>query len=212
MKESGIALIAGLGNPGDQYTATRHNVGFWFIEQLQREFQINFSLEKKFKAEIGHFIHNGNTIRVIAPNTFMNLSGESIAPMASFYRIEPANILVVHDELDLSPGSLRLKVGGGHGGHNGLRDIVSKLGTPDFLRLRIGIGHPGPNRDVSGYVLKRPLVSEQNTIESAIQRAINNLPDILSGDYQKAMNQLHTESEESDLDNNSTIESDHRGD
>jgi len=193
MNRAGIALLAGLGNPGDKYSATRHNVGFWLIKRLQREFQINFSTEKKFKAETGRFDCNSNDIRVIMPNTFMNLSGESVAPMASFYQIDPSQLLVIHDELDLAPGSVRLKIGGGHGGHNGLRNIVAKLGSSDFLRLRIGIGHPGLNRNVSGYVLKKPPLSDKGLIENAIDRAINIFPDIVAGNYQAAMNKLHTE-------------------
>lgn len=193
MSQTGIALIAGLGNPGNEYTITRHNVGFWFIERLQKEFHINFSLEKKFKAEVARFSYGDQQIRVVVPNTFMNLSGQSIAPLASFYRIEPHRILVVHDELDLPPGLARLKIGGGHGGHNGLRDIVSRLGSSDFLRLRIGIGHPGTGKDVSGYVLKRPMLTEQQAIESAIDETIRVLPDIFQGNYNKAMTALHTD-------------------
>ena len=191
MTSNGIALIAGLGNPGSQYTATRHNVGFWFIERLQREFSINFSLEKKFKAETGQFNFKDRLVRVVAPNTFMNLSGQSVAPMASFYRIPPEQILVIHDELDFDPGIARFKAGGGHGGHNGLRDIVSKLGSNNFQRIRIGIGHPGNSRDVSNFVLKRPPLDQTNKIEASIDRSIAVLPDILSGNYQQAMNNLH---------------------
>lgn len=192
---SGISLIAGLGNPGSQYTTTRHNVGFWFLERLQREYQVSFSLQKKFKAEVGTFVYEGRNVRVVAPTTFMNLSGQSVAPLASFYRVDPSEILVVHDELDLSPGIARLKIGGGHGGHNGLRDIVQKLGSKAFLRLRIGIGHPGSASAVSGYVLKRPSISDQKLIENSLDDTIRVFAQILSGDYAKAMNTLHTESE-----------------
>lgn len=195
MAQAGIALIAGLGNPGNQYLETRHNVGFWLLERLQHNYSITFATEKKFKAKTARFECNGKSIRIIAPDTFMNLSGQSIAPMASFYRIVPSQILVIHDELDLPPGSARLKIGGGHGGHNGLRDIVGKLGGTDFLRLRIGIGHPGVDRDVSGYVLSKPPSSERVLIKEAIDRMIGVLPDVVCGDYQKAMNQLHGETE-----------------
>ncbi len=191
MNQTGIALIAGLGNPGKQYIETRHNVGFWFIERLQRQYQIHFNLEKKFKAETGSFLFNGRQIRVIVPNTFMNLSGQSVAPMASFYRISTPSLLVVHDELDLPAGTVRIKVGGGHGGHNGVRDISSRIGSSDFVRLRIGIGHPGSERDVSNYVLKRPNRDDQAKIEDSIDRAIDIFPDLLAGDLQKAMNSLH---------------------
>ena len=132
-----VILLAGLGNPGDRYAATRHNVGHWFIERLQQQYPINFKLEKKFKAETGYFVHDDQTIRIVVPNTYMNLSGQSVAPMAAFYRIPAEQILVVHDELDLDPGTARLKSGGGHGGHNGLRDITRCLGTGDYCRLRI---------------------------------------------------------------------------
>lgn len=204
MKQTGIALIAGLGNTGNQYSATRHNVGFWFLQHLQRQYPIQFTIEKKFKAETDLFTCNGRQVRLIAPRTFMNISGQSVAPMASFYRIEPPQILVIHDELDLQPGIARLKIGGGHGGHNGLRDIAAKLGSTDFLRIRIGIGHPntnentnkaGVNQDVSGYVLQKPRLNEQKLIEKAIDKAIRVLPDIVCGDYQKAMNALHGEAQ-----------------
>ena len=201
MSDNNIALIAGLGNPGNRYTETRHNVGFWFIERMQSTYSISFRQENKFKAETGHFTFDNRAVRVIAPETFMNLSGQSVAPMASFYRIEPAQILVVHDELDLQPGTIKLKVGGGHGGHNGLRDIASRLGSTNFIRLRIGIGHPGDSKRVSGYVLKRPTLTEQKLIEHSIDRAIEHLPDILSGDYQKVMNQLHTPNQSKEIDN-----------
>ena len=204
MEQAGIALIAGLGNPGNQYSATRHNVGFWFLQRLQHQYQLALTVEKKFKAETTLFECNGQRVRLIAPRTFMNLSGQSIAPMASFYRIKPAQILVIHDELDLPVGRVRLKSGGGHGGHNGLRDIIAKLGRADFLRMRIGIGHPntnetntnenvkaGTNHDVAGYVLQKPRLNEQKLIESAIDKAIGVLPDVVCGNLQKAMNTLH---------------------
>jgi PTH1 family peptidyl-tRNA hydrolase len=193
VNQTAISLIAGLGNPGKQYIETRHNVGFWFIERLQQQFHIHFNLEKKFKAETGAFLFDDRQIRVIVPNTFMNLSGQSVAPMAAFYRIATPNLLVIHDELDLPPGSVRIKVGGGHGGHNGIRDISSRLGSSDFVRLRIGIGHPGSARDVSSYVLKRPNRDDQTKIEDSIDRAIGVFPDLLAGDFQKAMNSLHGE-------------------
>ncbi|NKB77919.1 MAG: aminoacyl-tRNA hydrolase [Gammaproteobacteria bacterium] len=194
MTQSGISLIAGLGNPGNQYAETRHNVGFWFLERMQTEFRFQMSLEKKFKAAIGSFSFENKQIRVVSPHTFMNLSGQSVAPLAAFYRIEPAQILVVHDELDLQPGVVRLKSGGGHGGHNGLRDIIPKVGSAEFLRLRIGIGHPGTGRDVSGYVLGKPNRSDQALIEDSIDRIIRLMPEVLSGKYQKAMNELHSSS------------------
>jgi PTH1 family peptidyl-tRNA hydrolase len=196
MTQSGIALVAGLGNHGSQYALTRHNVGFWFIERLQREYSVNFSLERKFKAETGRIELDGQAVRIAVPNTFMNLSGQSIAPLVAYYRIEPRQILVIHDDLDLAPGTARLKIGGGHGGHNGLRDIISRLGSDSFVRLRLGIGHPGPGSDVSAYVLRKPLPSEQKLIEDAIEGAMRVFPDVVTGNYARAMNQLHTQTPE----------------
>ncbi len=194
MKPTGIALIAGLGNPGSQYAATRHNVGFWFMDRLQLRYPINFSSNKKFKAKTGEFRHQNEVVRAVAPSTFMNLSGESIAPMASFYRIEPEQILVIHDDLDFDPGVVRFKAGGGHGCHNGLRNIADRLGSGNFPRIRIGIGHPGIHRDVSNYVLTRPPLAEVRKIEDAIDRAVAVMPEVLAGNYQQAMNTLHRDS------------------
>lgn len=186
MNQTGINLIAGLGNAGEKYIETRHNVGFWFIEQLQQQHHLSFGIEKKFKAETAQFNHDGKLIRVIVPNNFMNLSGQSIAPMASFYRVAPAHILVIHDDLELDPGNIKLKLGGGHSGHNGLRDICSRLGSNDFVRLRVGIGRPNSAADVAGYVLKRPSRDEHSKIQSAIERGVDALPALLSGDYEQA--------------------------
>ncbi len=194
MKPAEIALVAGLGNPGQQYAATRHNAGFWFMERLQSGYRITPSAERKFKAKTGQFRHQDKVIRTVTPCTFMNLSGESIASMASFYRIPPKRILVIHDEVDFEPGVARFKTGGGHGGHNGLRSIIARLGCGDFPRIRIGIGHPGNHRDVSTFVLSRPPLNEVRRIEDAIDRAIAVMPDILSGNYQQAMNTLHRNS------------------
>ena len=201
MASPGIALIAGLGNPGARYAATRHNVGFQFIARLQAETGLTLAREKRFNAEVGRLPGaagraGGNpAVRVILPATFMNLSGQAVAPLASFYRISPAQILVVHDELDLAPGVARLKRGGGHGGHNGLRDLIARLGGGDFLRLRIGIGHPGPGgkQEVSSYVLGKPDPAERARIDSAIDRALQVLDTVLSGDVDAAMHKLHTE-------------------
>ncbi|MDD9854587.1 MAG: aminoacyl-tRNA hydrolase [Gammaproteobacteria bacterium] len=201
MASPGIALIAGLGNPGARYAATRHNAGFQFIARLQAETGLTLAREKRFNAEVGRLPGpagraGGNpAVRVMTPATFMNLSGQAVAPLASFYRIPPAQILVVHDELDLAPGVARLKRGGGHGGHNGLRDLIARLGGGDFLRLRIGIGHPGPGgkQEVSSYVLGKPDAAERALIDSAIDRALQVLDTVLSGDVDAAMHKLHTE-------------------
>ena len=164
------------------------------MDRLQTGYQITFSTEKKFKAKTGQFRHQNEVVRVVTPCTFMNLSGESIAPMASFYRIEPEQILVIHDDLDFDPGVVRFKTGGGHGCHNGLRNIVDRLGCGNFPRIRIGIGHPGSHRDVSNFVLASPSLAEVRKIEDAIDRAIAVMPDILSGNYPQAMNTLHRNS------------------
>jgi len=201
MASPGIALIAGLGNPGARYVATRHNAGFQFIARLQAATGLTLAREKRFNAEVGRLPGpagraDGNPApRVMMPATFMNLSGQAVAPLASFYRISPAQILVVHDELDLAPGVARLKRGGGHGGHNGLRDLIARLGGGDFLRLRIGIGHPGPGgkQEVSSYVLGKPDPAERARIDSAIDRALQVLDTVLSGDVDAAMHKLHTE-------------------
>ena len=190
----GIALIAGLGNPGERYAATRHNAGFRFIERLQSSRGFPLAHEKRFKAECGSVTVNGTRVRVMAPDTLMNLSGQAVAPLSAFYRIPPEQILVVHDELDLAPGDARLKMSGGHGGHNGLRDIIARLGSRDFLRLRIGIGHPGPNRDVSAYVLSKPEAHDQPLIEKAMENSLEVLDLVIAGNFNAAMTQLHTES------------------
>ncbi len=193
MAHPGIALIAGLGNPGNGYAASRHNVGFRFLERLQSSLGFRLACEKRFRAEVGRVNVGGRVVRVMAPATFMNLSGQAVAPLAAFYRIPPAQILVVHDELDLAPGVVRLKVCGGHGGHNGLRDIASKLGSGDFTRLRIGIGHPGANRDVSGYVLSKPDAHDRTLIDDAIARALEVLDQVVAGNLDTAMTRLHSE-------------------
>jgi len=192
MTDSTIALIAGLGNPGGQYTETRHNAGFWFLDALEKTYSFSLSEDKRYKGKTGSFSLQGKTIRVIAPQTFMNVSGDSVIPFSRFYRIPPEEILVAYDELDLEPGIARLKLDGGHGGHNGLRDIMQKSGAKTMKRLRIGIGHPGDSRKVSGYVLSKPSRDDHISIENAISRAVGVLPSIVAGDISGAMNTLHT--------------------
>lgn len=193
MESPAIGLVAGLGNPGKQYAETRHNAGFWFLQALQQANGFTLQDNRRYKALTGAFNTPSGTVRVIAPQTFMNLSGDSVVPYARFYRIAPANILVAYDELDLAPGTVRFKLDGGHGGHNGLRDIMSKSGARDIKRLRIGIGHPGNSGQVSGYVLSKPSADDRIAILGAIDRAVNTLPDILGGDFSRAMNTLHTD-------------------
>jgi len=188
----GIALIAGLGNPGARYAPTRHNAGAWFIRRLRREWDVDLAREARFHAEVGGARIAGRALRVMLPGTFMNMSGGAIAPLAAFYRIAPREILVVHDEIDLPPGAARLKRGGGHGGHNGLRDITERLGSSDFARLRIGVGRPQPACDVSAYVLSPPGADDLAQIESAMERALDALGDVLAGEFDSAMAKLHT--------------------
>ncbi len=190
---SRIQLIVGLGNPGQQYEKTRHNAGFWFVDAIARTHGINLKSDNKFHGEVGKGRIDGEEVWLLKPMTFMNKSGQGIAALARFYKIDAGNILIAHDELDLSPGTVRLKKGGGHGGHNGLRDTVAQLGSKDFQRLRLGIGHPGHASQVSGYVLGKAPSGEQIEIEQAVDRALDELPLIVSGDLQKAMNRLHSQ-------------------
>ena len=190
---SRVSLIVGLGNPGSEYEKTRHNAGFWFLDELARQHNLSFKLEKKFHAEVARYKHNGEDVWLLKPNTFMNLSGQAVQALAHFYKIKLDEILVVHDELDLSVDTARLKKGGGHGGHNGLRDIASKMGGNNYLRLRIGIGHPGDKSKVTNHVLKNASTDDQISIERNIERALNVLPLVIDGELQKAMNELHTD-------------------
>lgn len=190
---SNITMIVGLGNPGNEYEDTRHNAGFWVVDELARSYGINLSPDKKYSGLVGKGTINGHTCWLLKPSTFMNRSGVSVQALANFYKLTPEQILVVHDELDLPAGVARYKKGGGHGGQNGLRDIISKLGNnKDFHRLRIGIGHPGDKSRVTGHVLGKPTASELQSIQAAIDEAIRTLPDALDGDLAKAMNRLHS--------------------
>ena len=186
-------LLVGGGTPGQQYGTTRHNAGFCFIDAFARGQGINLKRDKKFHGEVGKGRINGEEVWLLKPMTFMNKSGQGIAALARFYKIDAENILIAHDELDLPPGTVRLKKGSGHGGHNGLRDTVAQLGTKDFQRLRLGIGHPGHARQVSGYVLSKAPAIDKELTEGAIDKALDNLSLIVSGELQKAMNQLHSQ-------------------
>lgn len=188
-----IKLIVGLGNPGSQYANTRHNAGQDLVERLASQHNTNLSSDGKFFGDSGRIFIGSRDVRLLVPTTFMNRSGQSVAALANFYRIEPDAILVVHDELDLPPGVARLKQGGGHGGHNGLRDIISALGNNnDFQRLRIGIGHPGNAKQVSGYVLKKASGDDAIGIDHSIDESIKILPALLAGDLAGAMQELHS--------------------
>ena len=188
----GISLIVGLGNPGAEYAETRHNAGFRFLDVLLDATGEKLRAESRFTANAGKLNLSGRDIWLLEPQTFMNHSGESVSKFAHYYKIPASEILVAHDDLDLPPGTIRLKVGGGDGGHNGLSDITEKLGTPDYVRLRIGIGHPGNAAQVVSYVLKRAPVAEQTLIDAAIVNGKAHLAEIVHGEFQKAMNSLHT--------------------
>ncbi len=188
---SAIQCVVGLGNPGAKYAETRHNAGFWFADALAREYGATLRPENKFSGEVARFRSPVGECWLLKPTTYMNHSGRSVAALCNFYRINPGRLLVVYDELDLAPGVMRLKAGGGHGGHNGMRDITSALRSRDFHRLRIGIGHPGHRDGVVGYVLARPGKADQAAIEQGIAEAVRHWEAIQAGEMQKAMNALH---------------------
>lgn len=188
-----IKLIVGLGNPGAQYEHTRHNAGAWFVSRLAQAEGIRLNPDSKFFGLAGRGKIGTQECHLLLPTTFMNLSGQAVAALANFYKILPNEILVVHDELDLPAGSAKFKTGGGHGGQNGLRDIIQKLGNiTQFHRLRIGIGHPGDKSQVTGHVLGKAPQSEQQQIDDAIANALAVIATYVSGSAEKAMNQLHT--------------------
>ena len=189
---TGIHLVVGLGNPGAEYEQTRHNAGAWFVNELAVLTQTAMRYEPKFLGCQGLARINGHDCRLLVPTTFMNLSGQAVNALASYYKIMPESILIVHDEIDLPAGIARLKFDGGHGGHNGLRDIIRHLNTNQFHRLRIGVGHPGNSIEVVDYVLKPPKKSEREQIDVSIQAAYRVLPLMLDGQFQKAMHDLHT--------------------
>jgi len=188
-----IKLLVGLANPGPEYAQTRHNAGLWYLKQFTSQENIQLKAEAKFHGLTGRIQFAGNDLRLLVPTTFMNLSGKSVVAMANFYRIKPEEILVAHDELDLPPGTAKFKLGGGHGGHNGLKDIISKLGNnKNFYRLRIGIGHPGDKNRVSGYVLGKAPSSEQKLIDQCIDEAARCTHILGQDGLAKAMNRLHS--------------------
>lgn len=187
-----IKLIVGLGNPGPEYSSTRHNVGAWFVEYLARTNNLKFRTEKKFHGQIASLEINENSAWLFIPSTFMNLSGQAIGALCKFYKLAPQEILVAHDELDFEPGVIRLKQGGGSGGHNGLKDIVAHLPTADFFRLRIGIGHPGDRDKVTDYVLSSPSKADKKIIEDAIEDCSVYVPEIIQGQIENVMQKLHT--------------------
>lgn len=187
-----IKLFVGLGNPGQEYQSTRHNAGFWWIDALARELKVTLTSEKSFHGQAGRTTIHGQAIWLLKPLTFMNLSGRSVASLARFYKIAPEEILVVHDELDILPGQLKLKRGGSHAGHNGLRDIHEQLGSADYWRLRLGIGHPGVKSEVIHWVLQKPSADHQDAIHACIARSLHAVPLLLAGDMVRATMMLHT--------------------
>jgi PTH1 family peptidyl-tRNA hydrolase len=188
-----VDIIVGLGNPGAEYANTRHNAGFWFVDEVARQFGGVFKSEKKFNGELARSVIHGRDVLLLKPTTFMNLSGQALAPLMNFYKVSIENVLVVHDDLDLPVGTIRLKQGGGHGGHNGLRDIIARCGGNNFQRLRIGIGHPGEKSKVTGHVLKKASDEDARVLEDGISRAISELDLIVNGESQKAMHKLHSD-------------------
>ncbi len=190
-----IRLIVGLGNPGPEYEATRHNAGFWLADHVADDVRANFNQDKSFHAWVAKGRFDGQVVVVAKPNTFMNRSGQSVGALMRFYKLAPEELLVLHDELDLPPGQAKLKQGGGHAGHNGLRDIQSVLGSPAFWRLRIGIGHPrslGLAQQVANFVLHPPRADEAGPIGDAIARCRAVVPDLLRGEFERAMHVLHS--------------------
>ena len=182
--------------------ATRHNAGYWFADAVASRFAATFRLNPRFFGELAELSIDGRPLRLLKPGTYMNESGRSVAAVVKFYRLAVEDILIAHDEIDLPPGVVRLKRGGGHGGHNGLRDVIPALGSPDFARLRIGVGHPGHKDLVTGYVLNRPRSEEQALIEAALADALDSFEFIARGDFSRAMNSLHRKPEETDDERN----------
>jgi PTH1 family peptidyl-tRNA hydrolase len=186
-----IRLIVGLGNPGPEYEATRHNAGFWWVDAAARQLGGQLQVDKAYHGLVARVNRPAGPIWLQQPLTFMNLSGKAVAPLARFFKIAPADILVVHDELDLLPGQMKLKQGGGNGGHNGLKDIQAQLGSGDFWRLRLGIGHPGIKAEVAAYVLRKPPADERDAIERNIEDSLKTLDLLLEGAMDKAMAKIH---------------------
>ncbi|GAB3468582.1 aminoacyl-tRNA hydrolase [Polaromonas eurypsychrophila] len=187
-----IKLFVGLGNPGAEYEATRHNAGFWWTDALARELKVSPALDKTYHGRVARTSIAGQTVWLLEPMTFMNVSGKSVAALARFFKIASEEILVAHDELDIVPGQAKLKFGGSHAGHNGLRDIHAQLGTGDYWRLRIGVGHPGVKSEVIDWVLKKPSQEHRVAIEDSIARSLKALPALLAGEMEKATMLIHT--------------------
>lgn len=192
---STVTIIAGLGNPEEKYERTLHNAGFWFVDALVRKYGGNFRFEKKFDADICRINLHGDDVWLIKPQSYMNLSGKPVRGMLDYYRLKPTELFVAHDEIDLPPGTVRLKKGGGHGGHNGIRDIIQHCGA-DFIRLRIGVGHPGEKSKVTNYVLKKGSADIESAVERNIDDAIAVMPTLLDDGLNAAMKKLHTKNDQ----------------
>ncbi|HEY0857695.1 MAG TPA: aminoacyl-tRNA hydrolase [Albitalea sp.] len=186
-----IRLLVGLGNPGPEYEATRHNAGFWWIDEVARKLGTTLVPERSYFGLVARVNRPDGPVWLLEPMTFMNLSGKAVASLARFFKIAPDEILVAHDELDLQPGQMKLKLGGSHAGHNGLKDIHAQLGSPDYWRLRLGIGHPGVKAEVINYVLRKPSAEHREAIEKAIDQSLTALDLILAGDMERAMMKIH---------------------
>jgi PTH1 family peptidyl-tRNA hydrolase len=186
-----IRLLAGLGNPGAQYEGTRHNAGFWWLDAVARKLRVTLVPERGYFGAVARINRAEGPLWLLEPMTFMNLSGKSVAALARFFKIAPDEILVAHDELDLQPGQMKLKLGGGHAGHNGLKDIHAQLGTADFWRLRLGIGHPGVRAEVIDYVLRKPAPEQREAIEKCIELSLGALELVLDGNMERAMMKIH---------------------
>ena len=185
-------LIVGLGNPGAEYSQTRHNAGFWFVDALALEQGATWSAQGKLFGSTAQLTIDGEKIILFKPSTFMNESGKAVRAALQFYKIEPAEMLVAHDELDIACGRIKFKLGGGNGGHNGLKDMQARLGTPNFYRLRLGIDHPGDKNLVVGYVLNKPSAQERQQIDEAISKSLQSMPIIMAGEFEEAMRTLHS--------------------
>jgi len=186
-----IRLLVGLGNPGPEYEDTRHNAGFWFIDAIARELRANLTPERSYFGLVARVNLREGPVWLLEPMTFMNLSGKSVSALARFFKIAPGEILVAHDELDLMPGQVKMKLGGSHAGHNGLKDIQAQLGSADFWRLRLGIGHPGVKAEVVNYVLRKPLAEQREEIDKCIAQSISALDLLVEGDMERAMMKVH---------------------
>jgi len=186
-----IRLLVGLGNPGPEYQATRHNAGFWFIDAAARELRTQLAPERSYSGMVARVNLRDAPLWLLQPMTFMNLSGKSVAALARFFKIAPGEILVAHDELDLLAGQVKMKLGGSHAGHNGLKDIQAQLGSADFWRIRLGIGHPGVKAEVVEYVLRKPPADERESIDKSIKQAVSALDLLLEGDMERAMMKVH---------------------